>query len=165
MKIAEMFYKYAVGEECPCYEIYNNDYCSVFIPYGQIQSVIHVLAVPRKPIYNAVTLNPKKDIQLLKDMDELLRGLIQQILAGGEHREKYMSHIGRAFGREQEYKRVSIQLSQNGELIDTKTCHETAIKKLNDLIEHSKRTEKPDICTSLHIHPNCTVGHLHMHGW
>lgn len=146
----------------------------IMVPTGPIQSIIHLLAVPKIPIYNAVSLDIEKHSYLLLEMQAGLRKVVSDILKpGSDPRKLYMKLIKKAIScKESDRKHIRIVQAHNN-LDTTKTTPEESIRQLNDVLDKYYESLGPNADTEimstvnsdLHLHDSASVGQLHMHGW
>merc|ERR550534_958776 len=72
---------------------------SIFIPLGPIQSFIHLLAVPKVPLYNVVSMDPTRHGRLCSEMRAALLRVIVDILEPNSRPQKlYIRMLKKAFG-------------------------------------------------------------------
>lgn len=116
---------------------------------SSLMSLVHVLVIPKKRIYNAMTITDD-DTQLIKDMRQ--SGIKWALrLANGNKNQKYSLKW-----------LLSGKLSEDVYDInkyDMSFDLDTNIKNIN------KHFKQDDIEVSFHMYPNNSVGWLHMHVW
>jgi len=144
----------------------------IIVPFGPIQSVIHIMALPKIPLYNAVTVGPEHKL-LLEEMQAALLKVITDILTPGSRpQDLYFYHLSKAFAQSDEA-REKIYVTQKATNLDTaKMENQQAVSVLREMLkdyyEEKKKLGIPFqqvISTDLHIHDENSVGQLHMHGW
>jgi len=144
----------------------------IVVPYGPIQSIIHLLAIPKEPMYNAVSLS-YKGVILLRRMKGALVKVVTDILTPGSIPQKlYLKILSNAIDRKTT-DISSIRITQESRKLDTEgmTGAQASDQFRDDLNNYSQDKTKNGIslndvvCTDLHIHDTNTVGQLHLHGW
>jgi len=151
------------------YLIAHSEDFIIIIPYGPIQSVLHLMAIPKVPLYNVVTLG-MEDVLRLRKMQAALKQVVKDILTPDSLPQKlYLRAL--CEGIEQEANAInSIRITQ-GKNLDTKNMGAAKAGEifpgiLNDYYKKKSGIDLEEvICTDLHIHPTNSVGQLHMHGW
>jgi len=156
----------------PAYPIVKSDNFIIFVPFGPIQSVIHLLAVPNIPLYNAVSLD-ESNITLCLQMQSALKQVVMDILTPGSKAQRiYLRNLGKAF-KLKATDTGSINIKKEETKFDTTSLDPVeAVNVLRDMINdcHKLTLEsglslEQVVSTDLHIHPLNSVGQLHMHGW
>ena len=118
-----------------------------------LMSLVHVLVIPMKRIYNGITLK-KKDMSLVKNMQKAARKWVYY-LSNADVNQNY-----------------SKEWVLNGNIVNEcsryiknyyKIKNEDMSQTINTNI-HKKITME-DVSTTFHLHPNHSVGWLHMHGF
>jgi len=159
-------------EEKHCYLLAQSDEFIVIVPFGPIQSVIHVMAVPKIPVYNAVTLGMENVLLVLK-MQAALRKVVTDLLTPDSIPQRiYLRALNQAIDVDANDLK-SIRITQQSSKLDTVNMsgdEATGIlgKMLKDYYEEKKAKGIPlgqEVCVDLHIHPTNSVGQLHLHGW
>jgi len=153
------------------YLLAESDEFIVIVPFGPIQSVVHVLAIPKIPIYNAVSLGIENALLILK-MRAALRKVVSDVLTPNSLPQKiYLRALKQAIDLEAN-DRQSIRITQGNELDTLDMGGDEAVPILKRMLKDyydEKKVQgiplKQDVCTDLHIHPINSVGQLHMHGW
>lgn len=157
------------------YPIWNDDRCVVMIPFGALQSLVHIICLPKVPLYNAVSLEVEH-IGLLKHMSAVLEHCVTEIMTPGSDLQKqYLKFVQFALGLPVIDRRQII--FKQSKHFDTEPLlggnnPVGVIKAMNYLEQklekfHRKHQLSMDqyVATTLHIHPHMSVGHLHMHGF
>merc|ERR1719233_1899649 len=100
------------------YLIAHSEDFIIIIPYGPIQSVLHLMAIPKVPLYNVVTLG-MEDVLRLRKMQAALKQVVKDILTPDSLPQKlYLRAL--CEGIEQEANAInSIRITQ-GKNLDTK---------------------------------------------
>jgi len=166
--VGNIFLKNAVERNHPYLMAWSEEFV-IIVPYGMIQSVIHVLAIPKIPIYNAVSLG-LENILLMEKMQAALVKVVTDILDPKSIAHRlYMKQMEKAIDATD---RSNIRVTQRDETFDTsKMDGATAVKMLSSRIEDYYEKIKSNmcvdevVCTDLHLHNTNSVGQLHMHGW
>jgi len=144
----------------------------IIVPFGPIQSVVHIMAIPNIPLYNAVSAGPEHT-PLLEDMKEALVKVMTDILTPGSMpQDLYLSHLARAF-EQNDGVLEKILVTQKATNLDTsKMESQKAVgvlrKMLKDYYEEITKRGIPlkeVLSTDVHLHDENSVGQLHMHGW
>jgi len=142
----------------------------IILPYGPIQSFVHVLAVPNVPLYNGVSVGPEHTV-LLEEMRASVVKVITDILTPGSRpQDLYLYHMSKAFDVEG---LENIHITQKATNFDTaKMENQKAVdalrEKLKDYYDEKKKLGIPldqVVSTDLHLHDQNSVGQFHMHGW
>jgi len=169
--VGNIFIKNAV-EEKHDYLLAQSDEFIVIVPFGPIQSVVHVMAIPKIPIYNAVSLGMENAL-LVQKMQAALRKVVTDVLQPDSIPQRiYLRALNQAIDLDAN-DRKSIRITQESNKLDTVNMSGTEAtgilsKKLKDYYDEKKAQEidlETVVCTDLHIHPTNSVGQLHLHGW
>jgi len=144
----------------------------IMIPTGPIQSLIHILAIPKEPLYNVVSIDAKEHPRLLLQMQAGLRKVVADILKPrSKPRQLYMKHLKTAL-ESKASDRSHIHIAREGDKLDTHQASvDESLKAINGLLDKfyadasKKGTVEEAVATDFHIHDSCTVGQAHMHGW
>jgi len=169
--VGNIFLKNAV-EEKHDYLLAQSDEFIVIVPFGPIQSVVHLLAIPKIPIYNAVTLGMENAL-LVQKMQAALRKVVTDVLKPDSIPQKiYLRALSQAIDLDANDLK-SIRITQESNKLDTVNMSGTEAtkilsKKLKDYYDEKKVQGidlEQEVCTDLHIHPTNSVGQLHIHGW
>jgi len=144
----------------------------VLVPFGPIQSVVHILAVPNIPVYNAVSIGPEHT-RLLDAMQAAVERVMIDILTPGSLPQVlYLQHLKTAF--EKDLKALeSIHVTQaatnfDSAEMDSQKAVDILEQKLKDFYDAKMKREIPlekVISTDLHLHKDHSAGQVHMHGW
>jgi len=144
----------------------------VLVPFGPIQSVVHILAVPNIPLYNAVSIGPEH-IHLLDAMQAAVLKVMKDILTPGSPPQAlYLQHLKTAF--ETDLKALeNIHVTQEATGFDSaKMDSQKAVgileQKLKNFYDSKMKREIPlekVVSTDLHIHKHHSAGQIHVHGW
>jgi len=154
------------------YLMAHSDEFIIIVPFGPIQSIVHLMALPNVPMYNAVSLS-LKGVQLLRRMKAALITVVKDVLTPDSLPQRlYLKNLSAAIDRKPS-ESSNIRITQESRKLDTQNMKgEEAIKQLRDDLrtyyEEKKKSEVPldqAFCTDLHIHDTNTVAQLHMHGW
>jgi len=153
------------------YLLAHSDEFIVIVPYGPIQSVVHVLAIPKIPIYNAVSLGIENALLILK-MQAALRKVVTDVLKPDSWPQRiYLRALQKAIDLEANDLK-SIRITQGDELDTVNMSGTKAVGILERMLKNyydQKKAKKipleQGVCTDLHLHPTNSVGQLHMHGW
>jgi len=153
------------------YLLAQSDEFIVIVPFGPIQSVVHVLAIPKIPLYNAVSLGIENALLVLK-MQAALEKVVTDVLTPDSLPQKiYLRALKQAIDLEANDLK-SIRITQGNELDTLDMAGDEAVRILKRMLKdyYDEKKEKgiplkQDVCTDLHIHPTNSVGQLHMHGW
>jgi len=169
--VGNILLKNAMEQKHP-YLVASSDMFIIIIPFGAIQSVIHLLAIPKVPMYNAVSLGTES-ILLLQKMQAALMRVITDILTPDSIAQKlYLTALSE--GIDQKPSHVSnIRIVQSKNNFDTNNMRgaeacEILRGTLEDYYWAKKKNGFPledAVCTDLHLHNTNSVGQLHMHGW
>jgi len=144
----------------------------IVVPFGPIQSVLHIMAVPKIPIYNAVSVGPEHT-SLLEEIQACLVKVMKDILTPGSRaQDLYLDTLSRAFSHNDKA-REKIFVTQKATNLDTaKMENQKAVGVLREmLLDYYDEKRKLGIplehvvSTDLHLHDQNSVGQLHMHGW
>jgi len=144
----------------------------IIVPFGPIQSVVHTMAIPKIPIYNAVSFGMENTL-LIKRMQAALRKVVTDVLTPGSlPQQLYLRALNEAIDMEANDLR-SIRITQERNKFDTVNmggaeASEALRKMLKDYADEKKAkgiSLEEVVCTDLHLHPTNSVGQLHMHGW
>jgi len=144
----------------------------IIVPFGPIQSVVHILALPKIPLYNAVSVGPEHTL-LLEEMQAALVKVATDILTPGSRPQAlYLRHLSNAFDLNDKAL-DSINVTQEAINLDTaKMDSQKAVGVLRQMLENYYDQKKKlgipleqVVSTDLHIHDQNSVGQLHMHGW
>jgi len=144
----------------------------IIVPFGPIQSIVHILALPKIPLYNAVSVGPEHTL-LLEEMQAALVKVATDILTPGSRPQAlYLRHLSKAF--ELNDKALDrIHVTQEAINLDTaKMESQKAVGVLRQMLENYYDQKmklgiplEQVVATDLHIHDQNSVGQLHMHGW
>lgn len=142
---------------------------SIFVPHGPIQSIIHLLAVPKVPLYNVVSMDPARHGRLCSEMRAALLSVVVDILEPNSRPQKlYISMLKKAFA----VKGLgNIEIVKSEEKLDTKSLEpDEACKEVRDRLynyyDNSKKGKlESNVVTTFHIHDTCSIGQTHLHGW
>jgi len=169
--VGNIFLKNAL-EEKHDYLLAQSEEFIVIVPFGPIQSVVHVMAIPKIPIYNAVTLGMENTL-LVQKMQAALRKVVTDVLEPDSIPQRiYLRALNMAIDLDPK-DRKNIRITQESNKLDTENMSGTEAtellsKKLKDYYDE-KIAKGIDletvVCTDLHIHPTNSVGQLHLHGW
>jgi len=154
------------------YMVASSEMFIIIVPFGPIQSVIHLMAIPNVPQYNAVSLG-MESVLPLKKMQAALVKVVTDILTPDSIPQKlYLRAL--AEGIDQNPTHFSnIRITQEKIKLDTanmkgaKAC-EIFRGILKDYYDAKKKAGFPledVVCTDIHIHDTNSVGQLHMHAW
>jgi len=144
----------------------------IIVPFGPIQSVIHILAIPKVPLYNAVSVGPEHSL-LLEEMQAALVKVATDILTPGSRPQAlYLWHLSKAFDLNDKAMQ-NIRITQEAINLNTaKMDSQKAVGALRDMLkdyyDEKKKLGIPldqVVSTDLHLHDQNSVGQLHMHGW
>jgi len=144
----------------------------IIVPFGPIQSIVHILAIPKIPLYNVVSIGPEHTL-LLEEMQAALVKVTTDILTPGSRPQAlYLSHLSKAFDLNDKALE-GIHVTQKAINLDTaKMDSQKAVgvlrEMLKDYYDEKKKLGIPleqVVSTDLHIHDGNSVGQLHMHGW
>jgi len=144
----------------------------IIVPFGPIQSVLHIMALPKIPLYNAVSVGPEHSI-ILEEMQAALVKVATDILTPGSRpQDLYLMHLTKAFDLNDKALE-SIHVTQEAKKLDTANMDsQKAVgvlrQMLEDYYDQKKQLGIPleqVVSTDLHIHDTNSVGQLHMHGW
>jgi len=144
----------------------------IIVPFGPIQSVVHIMAIPKIPLYNAVSVGPEHT-SLLEDMKASLVKVMTDILTPGSMPQfLYLSHLSKAFNQN-DTAREKIRVTQKATNLDTSEMEtqkavDTLREMLKDYYDEKKTLGIPlkqVISTDVHLHDENSVGQLHMHAW
>jgi len=144
----------------------------VIIPFGPIQSVIHTLAIPKIPMYNAVSLG-MNSVLLLQKMQAALVKVVTDVLTPDSLPQKlYLQALSAGIDRKPT-DISNIRITQSRKNFDTNNFSgaqaiEIIQGMLKDYFDEKMKSGIPleeAVCTDLHIHDTNSVGQLHMHGW
>jgi len=169
--VGNIFLKNAL-EEKHDYLLAQSDEFIIIVPFGPIQSVVHLMAIPKIPLYNAVSLGIE-NVLLVQKMQAALWKVVSDVLKPGSLPQKlYLRSLGQAIDLEANDLR-SIRITQEANKLDTVDMggpEATKIleKMLKDYYDEKNAKGVPMeqvVCTDLHIHPTNSVGQLHLHGW
>jgi len=154
------------------YMMAYSDEFIIIVPFGPIQSIVHLMAIPKEPMYNAVSLS-LKGLQLLRRMQAALKTVVADILTPDSKPQRlYLKFLSTAIDCKPD-DTASIRITQERRKLDTQGMGgEEAIKQLRDDLRTYYEEKKKSgvsldqsVCTDLHIHDTNTVGQLHVHGW
>jgi len=142
---------------------------SIFIPFGPIQSIIHLLAVPKVPLYNVVSMDPTRHGRLCSEMRAaLLRVIVDILKPNSRPRKLYISMLKKAFAVDGI---ANIEIVKSEEKLDTKkidpveACREVG-DRLDRYYANSKKGKlESNVVVTFHIHDTCSIGQTHLHGW
>jgi len=144
----------------------------ILVPFGPIQSVVHILAVPNEPVYNAVSVGPEHTHLLDEMQAAVLKVMIDILTPGSMPQALYLQHLRKAF--DQKPKALeSIHVTHKETKFDSaKMDSQKAVgilrEMLKDFYDGKKKFNIPlekVISTDLHLHKDHSAGQLHMHGW
>jgi len=169
--VGNILLKNARKQEHP-YLIAKSEDFIVIIPFGPIQSIVHLMAIPSVPIYNVASVGIDS-VLLLKKMQAALVKVVTDLLVPGSHPQKiYLRAL--SIGISQKSTDISsIRITQKKKNLDTNNilcsqADEIIRKRLRDyyaeLLKNRTSLEKV-VSTDLHVHPLNSVGQIHMHGW
>lgn len=144
----------------------------VLVPFGPIQSVVHILAVPNIPVYNAVSIGPEHTHLLDAMQAAVLRVMIDILTPGSKPQVLYLQHLKTAFDKKLTALE-SIHVTQDdGQFDSAKMDSQKAVdileQKLKDFYDSKMKLGIPwekVISTDLHLHKDHSAGQIHMHGW
>jgi len=168
--VGKIFLKNAV-EGKHVYLLAHSDDFIVIVPFGPIQSVVHVLAIPKIPIYNAVSLGIENALLILK-MQAALRKVVRDVLTPDSWPQRiYLAKLKEAIDLEANDLQ-SIRITQGDELDTVNMSGDKAVGIIEGMLKNYYDEKKAkripldqDVCTDFHVHPTNSVGQLHMHGW
>jgi len=168
--VGKIFLKNALERE-HVYLVAQSDDFIVIVPFGPIQSVVHVMAIPKIPIYNAVSMGAENAFLMLK-MRAALKKVVADVLTPNSLPQKiYLRALKQAIDLEAN-SRQSIRITHGPELDTLNMGGDEAVRiierMLKDYYDEKKEKGIPleeDVCTDMHIHPTHTVGQIHIHGW
>jgi len=159
-------------EEDHVYLLAKSDEFIVVVPFGPIQSVVHVMAIPKIPLYNAVSLG-MEHVLLIQKMQAALRKVVTDVLTWNSVPQRiYLRALKKAIELDAN-DRQCIRITQERYELDTvnmsgKEASGILERKLKDYYDEKNAKGIPleqEVCTDLHLHPTNSVGQLHMHGW
>jgi len=144
---------------------------TIFIPFGPIQSVIHLLAVPKVPLYNVVSMDPEMHRRLCSEMRAaVLKVVVDILVPKSRPRNLYMRMLKKAFSVKA--KEVGgIEIVKSNLKFDTKSLDpDKACTMLEDMLDKYYESVKSgnletNVCTTFHIHDTCSIGQTHLHAW
>lgn len=169
--VGNIFLKNA-REEKHDYLVAQSEEFIIIIPYGPIQSVIHVLAIPKVPLYNVVSADID-NVLLMRKMQAALVRVVTDVLTPDSIPQRiYLRSLAQGIDKESSDLR-SIKIEQERIGLDTtKMSGKEAADKIGVMLKdfyNAKMSSNIDlediVSTDLHIHPTNSVGQLHMHGW
>jgi len=141
----------------------------IVIPYGPIQSIIHIMAIPQIPMYNIVSVGVDNILLLQKMRAALVKVVTDILIPDSLAQQLYL----RALSEGIDSTGISnIKITQEGKL-DTSNMKgaqgcEFIRKMLKDYydtkMKHGIHLDQV-VWTDLHVHDTNSVGQLHMHGW
>jgi len=169
--VGNILLKNAIKQNHP-YMVASCEEFVILVPFGPIQSIIHLMAIPKVPMYNAVTVD-SDGVVLLRKMKAALQKVIIDILTPGSEPQKIFLEILRTAIDVKPTETSSIRITQESRELDThKMTGAEAIELLRDILNkfYEEKTKsgfplEQAVCTDLHIHDTHTVGQLHLHGW
>jgi len=154
------------------YLIASSETFIIIIPFGPIQSVLHLMAIPKVPLYNAVSLSTE-NVLLIKKMQAALVRVATDIMTPDSIPQKlYLRALGEGIDVNPT-KFSNIRITQEKDDFDTanmsgaKAC-EIIRGKLKDYYDAKRKNGfllEDGICTDIHLHGAHSTGQFHMHGW
>jgi len=154
------------------YLLASSEMFIIIIPFGPIQSVIHLMAIPKVPMYNGVSLGAES-IVFLQKMQAALVKVIKDVLTYDSIPQKlYLKALGEGIDQKTTHF-SSIRITQEKQNLDTtKMTGEKACEIIQGMLKDYYDAKKKYgvlledvVCTDLHLHNSNSVGQLHMHGW
>jgi len=148
----------------------------VLVPFGPIQSVVHILAVPNIPVYNAVSIGPEHTHLLDAMQAAVLKVMIDILTPGSKPQELYLQHLETAFDKDLkalESIHVTQKATKKAPVFDSaKMKGQEAVdilrQKLKNFYDAKIKRGIPlekVVSTDLHLHKDHSAGQIHMHGW
>jgi len=144
----------------------------IIVPFGTIQSVVHIMAVPKIPIYNAVSVGACH-LRLLRQMQAALVKVVTDILTPGSGpRELYLRWLTKAFAKKQtDLQHIHITEKET-DLDSVKMDSGKAVRFIREMLNNYYNKKKKlgiplekVISTDVHLHNTNSVGQFHLHGW
>jgi len=169
--VGNILLKNAREEKHP-YLLATSEHFIIIIPFGPIQSVIHLMAIPKVPMYNVVSLGVDSVLLLRKMQAALVRVVTDVLTPDSVPQRLYLWALSKGLDLKPT-ELPSIQITQAKKNLDTTKIPsakgiEIIRKMLKDYYNEKKKSgislEKA-VCTDLHLHPTNSVAQLHMHGW
>lgn len=152
------------------YLLASSEMFIIVVPFGPIQSVIHVLAIPKVPMYNIVSLGVDSFLLLHKMQAALVKVVTDILLPDSIPQQLYLRALGEGIDSTDF---SNIKITQEQKKLDTsnmngaKGCEiiRDMLKDYYDMKMKSGISLEQAVCTDLHVHDTNSVGQLHMHGW
>lgn len=168
LKLGRLFLHMALKNEAD-YLIATGKRFIIFVPFGPIQSIIHLLAVPKVPLYNVVSMDPTRHGRLCSEMRAaILRVVVDILEPDSRPRKLYIRMLKKAFGAK-DFK--GIEIVKTEEKLDTKKLDSAeACQVVEDKLDKyyascKKGKLESNVVTTYHIHDTCSIGQTHLHGW
>jgi len=152
------------------YLLASSEMFIIVLPYGPIQSIIHVMAIPKVPMYNAVSLGVDSVLLLQKMQAALVKVVTDVLIPDSIPQQLYLRALSEGIDQT-DFSRIKI--TQEEKDLDTSTMSgaqacETFRGRLKEYYDMKTKTGVPlkeSVSTDLHLHDTNSVGQLHMHGW
>jgi len=144
----------------------------IIVPYGPIQSVVHTMAIPKIPLYNAVSFGMENTLLIQRMQAALVKVVTDVLTPDSVPQMLYLRALNEAIDMDSNDVR-SVRITQERNKLNTVNmsgaeASEIVRKMLKDYYDDKKAKGIPleqMVCTDLHLHPTNSVGQLHMHGW
>jgi len=159
-------------EEKHAYKLAMSPEFIIIVPFGPIQSVVHIMAIPKIPLYNVVSLG-MGNVLLMQKMQAALVRVITDVLKPGSIPQRiYLRSLSEGIDQKST-DLTSIRITQKRNNLDTLNMNGAKATQIiqgmledfyNGIIKRGIPLEQV-ISTDLHLHPTNSVGLLHMHGW
>ena len=133
-------YKIILNSHAPFAQLYPSKAVGEKTAAG---SLVHVLAIPVEPIYNAASLEAKEHTHLVGEMAEGIREFMRNPVL----RAKAVAQVRSTIERFPEY-----------------PAWKAVFEEMARVFQGYDYTEPDDVELSFHVHPSHSVPYLHMHG-
>jgi len=152
------------------YLLASSEMFIIVVPFGPIQSIIHMMAIPKVPMYNAVSLGVDSVLLLQKMQAALVQVVTDVLIPDSIPQQLYLRALSEGIDQTNF---SSIKITQAEKNLDTSTMSgaqacEMLRGRLKEYHDMKKKRGVPLtelVSTDLHLHDTNSVGQLHMHGW
>merc|ERR1719219_541807 len=144
------------------YPVYEDADVAVFVPFGDHMSMVHLICVPKRGIYNAVTLDPT-DVSLLRKMRNQSIEQVFKVLTSKGGRVQYTDFLERGLNEG----RIRIARAEDDVDSAKSSNHQVLLHQMKSNMTQFARMGcvRSNISCTLQVHPHAKVGQLHMHAF